>query len=183
MKKSLLKLTAIIPLVLLLCFAFSCQKQQIPKTTSAEEIKANVHQVIDEAWNKGNLDILDNLYDANMVYHAPPFPDIVGLEAYKQFIKDNRTSYPDLVFTIQELIVEGNTGAMLWTYTGTQEGGSPVLGIPPTGKHVIFKGCTFFHNVDGKTVEVWSYVGWLGLMKQLGFTFTPPQPPKPEEKK
>lgn len=182
MRKSLFKLTTIISLVLLLCFAFSCQ-QQVPETTSADELKANVRQEIDEAWNKGNLDVLDDLYDVNMVYHVPPFSDVVGLEAYKQFIKSNRTSYPDLELTVQEIIVEGNSGAILWTYSGTQEGGSPVLGIPPTGKHVVFKGCAFFHAVDGKTVETWNYVDWIGLMKQLGFTFTPPQPPQPEEKK
>jgi len=168
---------------LLFCFAFSCQQQQVPEPTSTDTLKANVRQEIDEAWNKGNLDILDDFYEANMVYHVSPFPDIVGLEAYKQFIESNRTSYPDLELTIQEIIVEGNTGAMLWTYSGTQEGGSPVLGIPPTGKHVIFKGCAFFHFVDGKTVETWNYVDWVGLMKQLGFTFTPPQPPEPPEEK
>lgn len=60
----------------------------------------------------------------------------------------------------------------------------PTFGIPATEKHVVFKGCSFSHYQDGKIVETWNYVDWVGLMKQLGFTFVPPeQEEAPEEKK
>ena len=115
-----------------------------------------------------------------MVYHIPPYPDIVGLEAYKQFIKDNRAAYSDLKLTITEIIVEGDTVAVRWIYDGTQDGPSTTLGIPATGKHVTFSGCAVAHRVDGKTVDNWNHVDWVGLLTQLGFTITPPT--VPEEK-
>ena len=117
----------------------------------------------------------------DMVYHLPPNPDIVGLEAYKQYIEQTRLTYSDLKITITELIVEGNTLAMTWTLHGTQDGPSATLGIPATGKHVTFSGCAVVHQVDGKTVETWNYVDYVGLMTQLGFAITPPE--FPEEKK
>ena len=181
MKKSLLQIIMILSFAFLLCFAISCQ-QQGEETAAGEELKAKVRQEIDEAWNMGNVDVLDELYSADMVYHIPPYPDIVGLEAYKQFIEENHTAYPDLKLTIIEIITEGDTVATRWTYDGTQEGPSPTLGIPATGKHVIFSGCVVAHQVDGKTVEAWNHVDWVGLLTQLGFTLTPPQLPAPQEK-
>jgi steroid delta-isomerase-like uncharacterized protein len=187
MKKTIFQLITIIPLILLVCITYSCQQkeaEEAPVGITAEEIKANAQKEIDEAWNKGNVDVLDELYVSDFVYHMPPHPDIEGLEAYKKYILANRSGYPDLVLTIREIIVEGNSLSMLWTYEGTQEKSSPTLGIPATGKHVVFKGCSFSHYQDGKTVETWNYVDWVGLMKQLGFTFVPPeQEEAPEEKK
>jgi steroid delta-isomerase-like uncharacterized protein len=187
MKKNILQFIFVILIISFICLTTGCQQkeaEEAPAGITAEEIKANVQKEIEQAWNMGNVDVLDELYAPEMVYHVPPFPDIVGIESYKKFILDNRSSYPDLVLTIKALIVEGDSGSMLWTYEGTQEGGSPVLGIPPTGKHVVFKGCAFFHLQDGKTVETWNYVDWVGLMKQLGFTITPPKVEEtPEEVK
>jgi len=183
MKKSFLQSSMIFSLAFLLCFAISCKQQgeeviAVAEATAGEEIKAKIRQEIGEAWNNGNLDVLDELYSAEMVYHVPPYPDIVGLEAYKQYIKENRIAYPDLKLTITELIVEGDRVAMRWTFDGTNDGPSPTLGIPATGKHVTFSGCAVAHQVDGKTVDTWNHVDWVGLLTQLGFTITPPAAPE-----
>jgi steroid delta-isomerase-like uncharacterized protein len=164
---------------LLLGFSLSCQKEaeveEAAPAISVEQVKSNAQREVNEAWNGGNADVLDEFTAADFVYHLPPQPDIVGLEAYKDFIKENHGAYPDLKLTIKKIIVEGNSGAMWWTYEGTQTGGSPTLGIPATGKHVVFSGIALFRvNDEGKTVETWNYVDWVGLMTQLGFTITPP---------
>lgn len=182
------KYLSIISLVLLFCFSLGCQKQAMeegPVGISAEELKANVQKEIGEAWNNQNLDVLDTLYEPDFAYHVPPYLDIVGLDAYKAYIKSNQTGYPDLKITIKNIIIEGNSGAMMWTYEGTHTGDSPTLGVSATGKHVVFSGCAFFRvNEEGKTVETWNYVDWVTLMTQMGFTITPPQSPEqPEEKK
>ena len=182
------KYLSVIPLVFLVCLSLSCQKQameEAPAGISVEEIKANVQTEINEAWNNKNLGVLDGIYVPDFVYHIPPNPDVVGLDAYKAFIQGNHSGYPDLKLTIRNIIVEGNMGAMMWTYEGTHTGDSPTLGISATGKHVVFSGCAFFlFNEEGKTTETWNYVDWVGLMKQLGFTITPPEAPEqPEETK
>ncbi len=135
---------------------------------STEELKATIRRVNDEAWNKGNLDALDELCDADFVRHKPPFPDIEGLEAGKQFVADCRISYPDLQLTLDEIIVEGDASAIRWTYRGTQTGQSPTTGAPPTGKQVAFTGCNILHWVEGKIVEEWENGDYLSLLQQLG---------------
>ena len=134
----------------------------------SEELKASVRQLVDEAWNKGNLDALDEAYAADFVQHPPPFPDIVGLEAFKQSIANTRSVYSDIQLTIDEIIIEGDTIATRWTWQGTHTGQSPTLPIPPTGKRVINTGVSVVHTVDGKAVEEWSYGDSLGLFQQLG---------------
>ena len=61
-----------------------CKSQEMAKV---EELKNNARMEIEEAWNKGNLDVLNDFYVADFVYHIPPQEDIKGFEAYKQYIK------------------------------------------------------------------------------------------------
>ena len=143
-----------------------------------EEAKINAQRIVEEAWNKGNLEILDDIDDTLYVHHVPPFPDMEGIEAVKRFIVDCRNAYPDLQITIDEIVVEDNTVITRWTYQGTQTGPSPMLGIAPTGKKILFSGCNVSHWVVDKIVEEWQYADFLGLLQQLGVV--PQMPPDKE---
>jgi len=129
--------------------------------------------IVEEAWNKGNLGVLDEQYAPDLVYHQTPFPDIKGLAAYKQYVQKNRTTYPDLKITLEDVIVEGDKSVLRGTYTGTQKGVSPTLGIS-TGKPVNFNLCMVSRSMNGKIVEVWAYVDWQALMQQSGYKMSPP---------
>ena len=132
------------------------------------ELKAKVKKIWEEAFNQGNVDGLDEITAPNYVRHKPPFPDLVGLEAYKSFIADCRISYPDVRLTVDKVIVEGDWSATLWTYEGTQSGVSPTTGAAPSNKHVKFRGCNMARWEGGKAVEEWELGDYLGLLQQLG---------------
>ena len=132
------------------------------------ELKAKIKRVIEGAWNQGKLDGLDEIFAPNYVHHRPPFADFEDLEAYKNHITDSRTSYPDVKLTIDEMIVEGDRYATLWTWGGTQSGVSPASGAPPTNKYVEFRGCSMVRWEGGKEVEEWALNNYLGLFEQLG---------------
>jgi predicted ester cyclase len=133
-----------------------------------EELKAKIKRVWEEAFNQGKMDGLDEIVAPNCVRHKPPFPDIVGREALKNFIADCRTSYPDVQLTIDKVIIEGDWTASLWTYKGTQSGVSPTTGAPPTNKYVEITGCTMARWEGGKSIEEWEHGDYLGLLQQLG---------------
>ena len=134
-----------------------------------EQRKADIKRVVEEVYNKGNLDVMDEFQATNVVSHRrPPFPDIEGLEAVKQTIRDFRSAFPDLQLTIDEIIVEGDRAALRWTLRGTHTGKSSVMPVPPTGKQVTVVGCTIERWVGGKMVEQWMYSDNLGMMQQLG---------------
>jgi len=163
------------------------QEKAKAEKANAEKLKTTITQVIEEAWNKGNFDVLDNVIAEGYVYHIPPYPDANGLEEYKQRIKSYRSAYPDLKLAVDgEIIIQGDWAALRWILTGTHTKPIPSIPIPPTGKKIVIKGCDMSHWKDGKILEEWNYADFLGYMKQFGFKMVPPQieeETKEEEKK
>lgn len=138
-----------------------------------EEHKASARRSIDEVWNKGHLDVLDELYAADMVHHRPPFENREGLPAFKQYIADTRRAYPDLHVTIDRLTAEGLMVVIQWTFCGTFTGRSLITSPTTMGMQVTFTGCTIARQVGQHTVESWEYTDYLGLMQQLGMILPP----------
>jgi len=185
MKKSLIQFITIIPLALLLCLTFSCQRQGEVGITE-EEVQAIADRVL-EIWNEGNLDLIDELYAPDYVRHyVDIYEDIVGIDAYKKWVTDTRTTYPDFTVIIEETIFKDDKIVSKFKVTATNTGplNTPFGELPPTGKKIQFLGVTIMHIVDGKIIEDCIYFNQASVLQQLGFTFTPPQPPEsPEEKK
>ena len=181
MKKSLFQFITIIPLALLLCLSFSCQKQ-----VTEEEMKARVERDL-EIINAGNLALIDELYAPEYVSHDyATNEERIGLDALKEMITSLRKGFPDINVTVDEIIVMGDKTVTRQTVTGTNTGSlqMPEGELPPTGKKIRFSGVTISRRVNEKIVEAWVFYNTLDLVTQLGFTVTPPQPPEsPEEKK
>ena len=184
MKKSLLQFTMILPLALFLCFTFGCQ-QQVEEGITEEEAKALVESTF-KIWNEGNLAIVDELYDPDIIRHDCSLPeDIVGLDAFKDYVTLLRVSYPDFNVTLDELIVKGDKIVIRWTLICTNTGPlqTSMGELPPTDKKLLLPGVDIFRLVNGKIAEQWVFYNQLDGSLQLGFTLTPPQPPAPQEKK
>ena len=76
------------------------------------------------------------------------------------------TAFPDLHFTIEDMIAEGDTVVVRYTTRGTHHGN--FRGIPSTGKQVSGTAMFIDRLVNGKAVEQWSNGDDLGLLQQLG---------------
>jgi steroid delta-isomerase-like uncharacterized protein len=131
-----------------------------------EANKALAIRTAEEVWNKGNLDVVDEIYDADFVYHDPGAGEIRGCEGYKQFVAMYRTAYPDLQFTVEDVIAEEDKVVGRWSSGGTHQG--EMMGIPATGKRVTSTGMSIFRCEGGKIVEAWSSYDALGQLQQLG---------------
>ena len=144
----------------------------MPITT--EEGKERVRRGMEALFTAdGDLDSLDETYAQDYVGHAPPFPDIVGLEAAKGFAMGYRTAFPDLKTTTEDLIAEGEKVVVRWTTSGTHEGQTEAFG-PPTGKRMEIDGITIQRfGEDGKIAEGWTLADTLGQMQQLGMAPAP----------
>ncbi len=134
---------------------------------SAEENKALARRVLEEMFNKGNLDVADDLLAPDYVDHDPAMPeDIHGPEGFKQYVGAYRSAFPDLHLEIEEQIAEGDLVATRWTGTGTHDG--ELAGIPPTGKRVTLPGMEIVRISGGKLVEGWEGYDSMTMMRQLG---------------
>jgi predicted ester cyclase len=115
-------------------------------TMSVEENKALVQRYVEEPWNKGNVDVLDEMCAPN--FHLE---GLGGVAEFKAAITAFRKSFPDLHFTVEEIIAEGDKVAYRWSSQGTHQG--EFEGIAPTGKTVTSTGITILRIVDGKVVD------------------------------
>jgi predicted ester cyclase len=141
-----------------------------------EENKAIFRRTYEELLNQGNLAVADELIAPDFINHeAPPGRDR-GPESMRGLATMLRTAFPDLHFTIEELIAEGDVVAGRLTMSGTHEG--PLMGTPPTGCSVRQDHMHFVRFRDGKAVEHWGVRDDLGMMKQLGLM---PEPQRSEE--
>jgi steroid delta-isomerase-like uncharacterized protein len=131
------------------------------------ENKAIVRRLYQEVWNERKLDVVDTLLSAS---HALQDPEIsasqVGPKLYKRRVVEVTTGFPDLCFTVEDTIAEGEKVVACWTISGTHK--NEYMGIPATGRKVAFEGITVHHIKNGKILD--SYTRWdaLGLMRQLG---------------
>jgi predicted ester cyclase len=85
---------------------------------SAEENKAQLQRVYEQVFNQGNLDQIEEFFSADFVDHEAPPPGMEGLEGIevlRQFVKVSRDAFPDLQFTAEDMIVEGDKVAARYT--------------------------------------------------------------------
>jgi len=159
-------------LLLLIAFSFlagaSCQQ----KTDTEKEMKALTDANL-EVWNKGRLSLFDEILSPEIVLHHNDSEEIIGIEAYKEWVSSTRTGLPDFYVTFNEIIIKGESLVVRWTASGTNTG--PFMGLPPTGKKVNFSGTMITHVVDGKAIESWQYYDGAGMLTQLGYTISPPE--------
>jgi steroid delta-isomerase-like uncharacterized protein len=147
--------------------------------SNVERNKAQFKKLIDEVINTGKLDGADALL-------APDRPDyqqwglppdaLKGPEGFKRIIGVVRNAFPDLHFTSEYMIGEGDKVLSYNTIEGTHRG--DFMGVPATGKH--FKAsaadiCSF--DAQGKISAHWGVFDVFGMMVQLG-AVPPPGAPK-----
>ena len=131
------------------------------------DTKAIARRFLEEAFNSGNLDVVDELVAPEFVNHDAALPEPgVGIEAAKASITGYREAFPDLRLTIEEQLAEGEYVTTRWSARGTHQGN--LMGMTPTGKQATVTGITIDRIVDGRFVESWTNWDTLGLMQQLG---------------
>jgi predicted ester cyclase len=89
-----------------------------------------------------------------------------GVESHKTIVAMFRSTFPDMHWTAEALIAEGDLVVARTTMRGTQRG--EFFGIAPTNRAVVYRGVHVMRVADGKVAEHWGSNDDLGLMRQLG---------------
>ena len=96
----------------------------------SEQNKAIERRLLDEVYSQGNLDVIDELVACDFVGHGTAADGgDQGREAYKHFVVEMRTAFPDLQITVEDQIAEGDKVVTRWRARGTHTG--TFQGIPP----------------------------------------------------
>ncbi len=80
------------------------------------------------------------------------------------------SSFPDVHFTIEDIVADEDKAAIRYTFNGTHHG--DLKGIAPTGKSASVAGAVFFHFAEGKVTEQRGIWDSLDFMQQLGVVST-----------
>jgi steroid delta-isomerase-like uncharacterized protein len=147
---------------------------------SADANKELVRRFYEEVWNRGHTDVALEVFADDYVRHdLRPSDALPGGAGQAKIAADFRAAFPDLVFTPELLLADGDLVAARWTASGTHKGQWGA--VEPTGKHVEFSGVNIFRVEDGKVVEIWNHRDDLGLLQQTGAAiFAGAAPTEPE---
>jgi steroid delta-isomerase-like uncharacterized protein len=151
---------------------------------SAEENKALVRRYFEEAWNKRNLDVVDEIISPDLLDH-----EVDGSEQnsdpedVKRYLAEYHMALPDARLTVEDQVAEGDKVATRITVRGTHQGElvrrSFVLRAPASGNQIEVTGISIDRIEGGKIVEGWVSWDQLGLLRQLGVIPKPGQDRNP----
>jgi steroid delta-isomerase-like uncharacterized protein len=125
-----------------------------------------VRRFVDEVINQGQIDRADQFVWEDVIEQVPLPGQGPGLEGLKDILRAMRAGFPDLLFSIEEQIVEEDKVVSRFEWTGTHHG--VFLGVPATGRSVRVWGIVIDRLQSSRIKETRIIMDTMGLMMQLG---------------
>lgn len=121
-----------------------------------------------EGLNRGDVSVADSVFAPDCLVHMTGVPEpFRGVSAWKAFVAGMLTAFPDLRFTVEDQLAQGDRVAFRWHATGTHSG--PLGAAPATGKTIAVDGLIIDRLVNGKVQERWEQFDQSLMLQQLGF--------------
>jgi predicted ester cyclase len=129
---------------------------------STAQNQAAFRQIIEEAFNKGNYQVLRTYVNPAFIEHQFGLhPTLEGMQGDIQYL---RTAFPDFTLTIEDMVMEDGKVWARMTARGTNRGG--FMG-PPNGKSFQIAVFDVARFEDGKLIEHWGSPDRFHLLAQL----------------
>jgi steroid delta-isomerase-like uncharacterized protein len=117
--------------------------------------------------NTGSEKLAEELISPDAVFHVPGRPEpLRGPAGYLAVIGMMRGGFPDIQWTLEEMIAEDDKVAARFTMRGTHQG--TFFGVPPTGKTIAVQAMNFYRLSGGQFIEERGQPDLLGLLQQIG---------------
>jgi predicted ester cyclase len=142
----------------------------------SEENKTKVRRLLEEGFGQGKVDVVDEVLRSDFVCYDPNSEagEIRGADTIKGEIEYFRTAAPDLTYTVEDQVAEGDKVVSRYRVSGTHQG--EFFGVLGTGNRVEFTGIQIDRfDESGKMVEEWPEYDLLGAMRQIGAIPEPAQ--------
>jgi predicted ester cyclase len=109
---------------------------------------------------------IDEFFATSYTYHNSSVPNVKDLSSLKEFNTAAYSAFPDIRFTIEDMVAEGEKVVYRASARGTHKG--EFLAIAATGKQVIFTSIVISRIADGKFQEDWESMDGIYVLQQLG---------------
>jgi len=132
-----------------------------------EQARAIARRFIEEVFNRGRLDVIDELVAGDAVEHES-LPIATGemRTDLRTWLTELRAAFPDYHVELDDVIAEGDRVATRGRITGTNTGS--FLGMPPTGRPICVDAIDIIRIEDGCIVEHWGIADGQAMARQLG---------------
>ncbi len=141
-----------------------------PSAKGPGDLSEASRRLLEETFNEGNVELIDQLVAPGAVNHDPATPArmraLSGPEVFKATVSMYRTAFPDVHITVDDVITADDKVVLRWHSEGTHRG--ELAGLAPTGARGTVTGIGIDRWKDGKVVEAWTEWDNLGLARQLG---------------
>ena len=144
--------------------------------TMPTDNKSIVRRLYEEVWNKRHLEVAGELIAPSHAMQLIDLPDPgIGPEAYARNVTQYVRAFPDLKFTVLDLVAENDKVVAFWNISGTHKG--EFRGVAPTGKKISVDGITINQLANGKIMDSYVSLDMWSMMQQLGSipAFGPPR--------
>lgn len=117
--------------------------------------------------NSASEKLAHELVSPEAVFHVPGRPEpMIGPAGYLAIVGMMRGGFPDVQWTAEELICEGDKVAARFTMRGTHRG--QFMSVPPTERPVTMQALNIYHLKNGKIIKEYGAPDMLGLLAQIG---------------
>ena len=128
---------------------------------ATSDVKAIARRYFNEILNKGSVAAIDAIVSPDVVFRNPP-AIVKGIADFRQLVAGLRGAFPDLHFTLEDELAEGNKVATRWVMRGSQG-----------ARTVDISGMDIFLIENGKIREIWVNMDTLTQAKQMGTVTAP----------
>ena len=111
--------------------------------------------------------LAEELVSPEIELHTPLRPEPYrGPWGYIELVSVLRQSFPDIRWTLEEAIAEGDKVACRFTARGTHRG--VFMGVAPTGRPVQYEAMNIYTFRDGKLTDEFALPNLLSALIQIG---------------
>jgi steroid delta-isomerase-like uncharacterized protein len=139
----------------------------------SEDNKARIREFIDRVLTAGEVDATGDYFHDDMVEEVPFPAQGPGLDGLKETLTRIRQAFPDLHWSIEEQMAEGNNVLTRFIWSGTHQG--EFLGIPATNRVVRVWGMVIDRFEGQKVKSTRILLDTLSLLQQLGVVPAAPE--------
>ena len=134
---------------------------------SSEGLKGLLYRITEEIWNKGRVELIDELIAENLIDNiVMPGVEGSGRESYRASLIQMRTAFPDYHEEVKFSVAEEDIVVSFARITGTQTG--ELYGMAPSGRQIDVPTIGALRIQNGCAVERWGIGDTLLMMQQLG---------------
>ena len=139
---------------------------------TAEENKTLVQHAYLDGMNTRDMSVIRKVFAPNYVNYFPAGQgELHGIDEFVEALDSFIGSFSDLVFTVEDVLGEGDKVALRWSavgvHTGVYAGIPPTTIIPATGRTIAFSATDNYQVADGQVIAEWNSLDGFDIVRQM----------------